>query len=64
MVEGSWIVCDQCGNEVAEAEVVTVPVRTRLRGRPQTLDLCPASATDANVGAVVATVSDMSIHDR
>lgn len=38
----SVIVCDHCGNEVAEAEVVSMPISSGKGGRPRRVDLCPA----------------------
>jgi type I restriction enzyme M protein len=37
--------CDRCGSEVADAEVVSRPLHTGKRGRPSMLDLCAACAT-------------------
>ena len=53
MVERNVVVCDHCGRETAEDDVVSVPVRTGRRGRPPILDLCPACAAQTDLPTLV-----------
>ena len=70
MAERYVVVCDQCGEEVAEADAVKVTVHTGRRGRPSTIDLCltcaattteeddAPAASDPPTPAVVSTDAD------
>ena len=63
MAERNVVVCDQCGNEVAETEAVTVTVHTGRPGRPSTLDLCPTCAATSTEQAVAPSPSDIPTTD-